>query len=86
MASGVIKRKGTNFKTFSVTTTTSPAGTITLTTFPDDFHYMIGIKENSEAGGCYVVTYNYRVYGLFSYNAPHAPVANTSVTLEFYYN
>jgi hypothetical protein len=83
MASGVIKNN--TVKSFSRTMTTSSAGTFTITSFPTDFHYMIGIKNNSAAGSSYVATYTYSVYGLFSLDPPHLPLANTSVTLEFWY-
>ncbi len=86
MASGTIKRQ-LQVKSFSTTQTTSSAGTFIIPTseLPSDFNCIVGIKSSSIGGSNYTVQYSDRTYGIYNYAAPHNPVVNTSVTMEFFY-
>lgn len=86
MASGTIKQ-ALSVKEFTATATTSEVGTwiVPSSQMPSDCHAIVGIKSSTAGGGNYMVQFQDRTFGIYSYDAPHNPLANTSVTVTFYY-
>ena len=86
MASGTIKQ-ALNVKEFAATATTSEVGTwaIPSSQMPSDLHAIVGIKSSTAGGSYYMTSFQDRIFGIYYFSPPHNPLANTSVTVTFYY-
>lgn len=86
MASGTIKQ-ALNVKEFTATATTNDVGTwsIPSSQMPSDCHAIVGIKSSTAGGSYYMTPFQYNTFGIYHFSPPHNPLANTSVTVTFYY-
>lgn len=80
----VSKINAPQVKEFKYTGTTSAVGTLSIpeSSLPSDFHCVVGVKGTTY-GNCYVVQYDAKIFGVFTY--AHAPYANENFGATFMY-